>query len=102
MDSLRSLALAVSAGRPVLVQGPVGCGKTLLVQQLASLTGRHSAPQIIKVQLGDQTDSKVNVCSLHDRLVQEPIKETSSHATRQEAFIHSHLSLLSHLGLFLA
>lgn len=64
MDSLRSLALAVSAGRPALIQGPVGCGKTLLVQRLASLTGRQAAPHIIKVQLGDQTDSKVNVDSL--------------------------------------
>ncbi|KAK7492084.1 hypothetical protein BaRGS_00016748 [Batillaria attramentaria] len=58
MDSLHSLSLAVSAGRPVLIQGPVGCGKTSLVQHLAALTGRHSAPHLIKVQLGDQTDSK--------------------------------------------
>ncbi|XP_076466261.1 midasin-like [Babylonia areolata] len=57
-DSLHTLALAVSAGRPVLVQGPVGCGKTLLVQHLATLTGRQGAPHLIKVQLGDQTDSK--------------------------------------------
>ena len=59
LDSLRSLALAVSASRPVLVQGPVGCGKTSLVQHIASMTGRHASPHVIKVQLGDQTDSKV-------------------------------------------
>ncbi|XP_035827114.1 midasin [Aplysia californica] len=55
---LRSLALAVSAGSPVLLQGPVGCGKTSLVEHLAGLTGRRGVPHLIKIQLGDQTDSK--------------------------------------------
>jgi MoxR-like ATPase len=37
--NLRSLAVAAAAGRPVLLQGPVGCGKTALVEHLAALTG---------------------------------------------------------------
>ncbi|CAG5129144.1 unnamed protein product, partial [Candidula unifasciata] len=55
---LRSLALAVSCCRPVLLQGPVGCGKTSLVEHLAVLTGRQGYPDVLKIQLGDQTDSK--------------------------------------------
>ena len=43
----------------VLLEGPVGCGKTALVQQLAWMTGRRAAEQLITVQLGDQTDAKV-------------------------------------------
>ena len=58
--NLRSLALAVAVGAPVLLQGPVGCGKTALVEHLATLTGRSRAPHLLKVQLGDQTDSKVS------------------------------------------
>ena len=58
--SLYRLALAVSAGEPVLLQGPVGCGKTSLVEHLASLTGRRPYEELLKVQLGDHMDSKVN------------------------------------------
>ncbi len=66
--NLHRLALAVAAGKPVLLEGPVGCGKTSLVEHLALLTGRQKMPQIIKVQLGDQTDSKVSgvACVAHD------------------------------------
>ncbi|RUS90705.1 hypothetical protein EGW08_001509 [Elysia chlorotica] len=51
---LRSLALAVSCAKHVLLQGPVGCGKTCLVEHLAVRTGH----KLVKIQLGDQTDSK--------------------------------------------
>jgi midasin len=61
--SLRLLALAVSYGKPVLIEGPVGCGKTLLIELIASLTGRMKAPQLIKVQMGDQIDSKILIGS---------------------------------------
>ena len=61
--NLRRLALAVSAGKAVLLEGPVGCGKTALVEHLAHLTGRSKTPHIMKVQLGDQTDSKVRDCT---------------------------------------
>ena len=58
-SNLRRLALAVSAGKPVHLEGAVGCGKTALVEHLAHVTGRSATPQIMKIQLGDQTDSKV-------------------------------------------
>ncbi|CAM1297592.1 MDN1 (predicted) [Pycnogonum litorale] len=54
---LRSLALAVSSGTPVLLEGPVGCGKTSLVEYLALITGRLPS-MLTKVQIADQTDSK--------------------------------------------
>ena len=57
--NLYSLALAVSSGSPILLQGVVGSGKTSLVEHLAKLTGRSGPPQLMKIQLGDQMDSKV-------------------------------------------
>ncbi|KAF0299690.1 Midasin [Amphibalanus amphitrite] len=57
--ALRSLALAVAAGRPALLQGPVGSGKTSLVHHLAAVTGHVGYPRLVSVQLGDQTDSKL-------------------------------------------
>lgn len=63
MDStchnLRRLALALASHKPVLLEGPIGCGKTSLVQFLATATGHVKSREILKVQLGDQTDSKV-------------------------------------------
>lgn len=59
--NLRRLALAVSAGCPVLLEGPVGSGKTCLVECLAASVGRTSSPDLLKIQLGDQMDSKVMI-----------------------------------------
>lgn len=82
--NLRNVALAVSNQRPVCLSGPVGSGKTMLVEYLAHATGRlikqeeneikimHGAKRkaassinvtdtenlFLRVQLGDQTDSK--------------------------------------------
>uniref|UniRef100_A0A8C4NK40 ATPase dynein-related AAA domain-containing protein n=1 Tax=Eptatretus burgeri TaxID=7764 RepID=A0A8C4NK40_EPTBU len=55
---MRSLALAVSGHRPVLLEGPVGCGKTALVEFLATQTGLVGCNRLLTVQLGDQTDSR--------------------------------------------
>ncbi|XP_030636974.1 midasin [Chanos chanos] len=57
--NLRRLAMAVASQKPVLLEGPIGCGKTALVEYLAAATGHVKAPEILKVQLGDQTDSKM-------------------------------------------
>lgn len=57
--NLRRLAMAVAAQKAVLLEGPIGCGKTALVEFLAAVTGHTKATEILKVQLGDQTDSKM-------------------------------------------
>ncbi|XP_042896414.1 midasin [Parasteatoda tepidariorum] len=57
-QTLHSLALAVAASEPVLLQGPVGCGKTLVIDYLAKETGRIRFENYFKVQLGDHMDSK--------------------------------------------
>ncbi|XP_042633180.1 midasin-like [Cyprinus carpio] len=57
-QNLRRLSMAVASQKPVLLEGPIGCGKTALVY-LAAVTGHVKAPDILKVQLGDQTDSKM-------------------------------------------
>lgn len=59
VSNLHSLVLSVASGHGVLLEGPIGSGKTSLVEYLAKVTGRTSPPDFIKVQLGDQTDSKV-------------------------------------------
>ena len=59
LGNLLRLALAVNAGSAVLLEGAVGCGKTSLVECLAASVGRTSSPQLLKIQLGDQMDSKV-------------------------------------------
>lgn len=58
--NLQNLAIAVAFQSPVLLEGPIGCGKTSLIEYLAAATGRTKPPHILKVQLGDQTDSKVS------------------------------------------
>ncbi|XP_077284299.1 midasin [Arctopsyche grandis] len=57
IDNLRSLALAVVSGKAACLVGPVGSGKTALVEHLAYVTGRYKN-HFKKVQLGDQTDSR--------------------------------------------
>uniref|UniRef100_A0A8I3X1N2 Midasin n=1 Tax=Callithrix jacchus TaxID=9483 RepID=A0A8I3X1N2_CALJA len=57
--NLQTLAMAVASQNAVLLEGPIGCGKTSLVEYLAAMTGRRKPPQLLKVQLGDQTDSKM-------------------------------------------
>uniref|UniRef100_A0A674E141 Midasin n=1 Tax=Salmo trutta TaxID=8032 RepID=A0A674E141_SALTR len=57
--NLRRLAMAVASQKAVLLEGPIGCGKTALVEFLAAVTGHTKTPEILKVQLGDQTDSKM-------------------------------------------
>ena len=59
--NLHRLALAVASDEPVLLVGPVGSGKTTLVEYLAAITGRAKAPHLMKIQIGDQTDSKVRI-----------------------------------------
>ncbi|XP_012135538.2 midasin [Megachile rotundata] len=56
--NLQNLAFAVSSNKCVCLQGAVGSGKTTLVEFLAEATG-HNAQNFAKVQLGDQTDSKM-------------------------------------------
>jgi midasin len=53
-DNAMSRALQDS---PILLEGVTGCGKTSLVDELARVTGNSQS--LLKIHLGDQTDSKV-------------------------------------------
>ncbi|BBM98800.1 midasin [Marchantia polymorpha subsp. ruderalis] len=53
--NLESVVLALSQRQPILLEGPIGAGKTLLIQELADLTGNSD---VVFVHLDDQMDSK--------------------------------------------
>ncbi|EGC33347.1 hypothetical protein DICPUDRAFT_154614 [Dictyostelium purpureum] len=55
-QNLNSLAIAVGLGKPILIEGVTGSGKTTMVEELSRVTGNDN---IIRIHLGDQTDSKV-------------------------------------------
>ena len=42
--SLRAMAIALLQGRPVMLEGPAGCGKSALVAALAAATGNDGGP----------------------------------------------------------
>lgn len=43
--NVRALALAVSQRKPVLLEGPIGAGKTAVIEELAKMTGRDGELQ---------------------------------------------------------
>ncbi|RHY65930.1 hypothetical protein DYB30_003550 [Aphanomyces astaci] len=58
--ALRSLAIALSVERAILVTGTDGCGKTALIRDLARRTGHTN---LVELHLDDQMDSKTLVGS---------------------------------------
>lgn len=56
LHTLRSIAKALITSKPILLHGPIGCGKTSLVDHISNLMQGHDA---IKIHLGDQSDAKV-------------------------------------------
>ncbi|KAI9291507.1 P-loop containing nucleoside triphosphate hydrolase protein, partial [Neoconidiobolus thromboides FSU 785] len=55
IKNLEEIALALSMGSPVLLEGETGVGKTALIEEIARSVGKRD---LIKIHLGDQTDSK--------------------------------------------
>ena len=53
--NLRALALALCQGRPVLLEGPAGCGKSAALEAAAKATGNAD---FVTLHLDAQTDSK--------------------------------------------
>lgn len=58
-NNLRKIALGLTLNRAICLEGPVGCGKTCLVEYLARRTGRVLGKDFVKIQLGDQMDGKM-------------------------------------------
>ncbi|CAH2010078.1 unnamed protein product [Acanthoscelides obtectus] len=58
-NNLRKIALGLASGKAIMLQGSVGSGKTCLVEYLAAKTGRKLGENFLKIQLGDETDSKM-------------------------------------------
>ncbi|KAJ1955144.1 AAA ATPase midasin, partial [Dipsacomyces acuminosporus] len=53
--NIHAMALATSRSEPVLLQGPIGCGKTSLVEWMAKRTGN----ELITIHLSNNMDAKV-------------------------------------------
>ncbi|XP_037035796.1 midasin isoform X2 [Bradysia coprophila] len=53
--NMRSIALGISSNKAICLTGPVGCGKTTLVEHLAKLTGR-----IAPISFGNEFDATVS------------------------------------------
>jgi len=49
---------AVSSGKPVLLRGDVGVGKTSLIRELGNLTGREEK-ELLTLQISDSTDARL-------------------------------------------
>nr|XP_022918861.1 midasin [Onthophagus taurus] len=58
-NNLKKIALGIVSNKRINLIGPVGSGKTALIEYLASKTGRILGESFIKIQLGDQSDSKM-------------------------------------------
>lgn len=54
-SNLRACMLALCQASPVLLEGPAGCGKTILIEELMHRTGNVDA---VRIHLDDQIDSK--------------------------------------------
>ncbi|XP_065367345.1 midasin [Calliphora vicina] len=59
--NLRSIALGVTSGKAICLSGPVGCGKTTLVEYLARMTGRIAEKkQVVKDELNSVLNQENN------------------------------------------
>lgn len=59
LNSLAKLAQNVQSGRPTMMVGKSGTGKTFLINELAKLLNKDSNSSIVKIHLNDQTDAKI-------------------------------------------
>ena len=62
-DSISRIAYSASINKPCLIRGPTGSGKTTILDYIAAHTNRVNPPDYVKVQIGDQIDSKLLVGS---------------------------------------
>jgi len=62
-DTISRIAYSISINKPCLIRGPCGSGKTSILDYIAAHTNRLNPPDYVKVQIGDQIDSKLLVGS---------------------------------------
>lgn len=94
--NLRCLSIGVASGKAVCLSGPVGCGKTSLVEYLAAKTGRIGLENTVR-----KSKAKVNKGCENDFSLQEVKKvkvnkrkaesiDTQSHESAASANVMSH------------
>ena len=55
VDILESIVLSIKCGHALLLEGVTGCGKTTIVEVIASKLNK----KLVKMNLGDQMNAKV-------------------------------------------
>ena len=58
-NAVKALTCSLATQTPIIIEGELGTGKTSLLEYFAKLMGRSDSSEILKLQLGEQTDSKV-------------------------------------------
>ncbi|OQV14305.1 Midasin [Hypsibius exemplaris] len=64
-ELVKSLTLYIKYDVPVLLTGPVGCGKTALLRHFAGLAGRSKIPRLITIQLCRDLDGRALLGAYH-------------------------------------
>lgn len=62
-ETVSRIAYSISINKPCLLRGPCGSGKTAVLDYVAAHTNRLNPPEYVKVQIGDQLDSKLLIGS---------------------------------------
>lgn len=57
-EPLSQISYSISVNKPCLILGSCGSGKTSIIDYIAAKTGRLNPPDYIKLQVGDQIDSR--------------------------------------------
>jgi midasin len=95
VGAVREVALSLGTFEPICVVGPVGSGKTSVVEYAAGLVGRREYPGLIRVQLSDQVDARLLLGSYHSTDLPGTFLWRPGPLTK--ALLHGHWLLLEDL-----
>lgn len=76
--NMRSIALGISSEKAICLTGPVGCGKTTLVEHLAKLTGRIApTSQIEEMMPTTSRETSMDTSKIQNKSLKRPSHENT-------------------------